>query len=91
MSEHRRGWRSRPGDRREAPWREKGEGGGYLREGKGVRYGADEDLPQLAVQVRTLDAVQVSVHPEDPATERNTGTVNKLLMFRGENTKNKTK
>lgn len=40
---------------------------GYLCEGKRVGHGADEDLTQFPVQVRTLDPVQVGVHPEDPA------------------------
>lgn len=43
-----------------------GGGRGYLREGERVGHRADQDLAQFAVQVRTLDAVQVGVDPEDP-------------------------
>lgn len=44
-----------------------------------MRDWADEDLTQLPVQVRTLDPVQVGVHPEDPA--ENTRHFNTLSII----------
>lgn len=38
----------------------------YLRESEWVRDRVDQNLTQFAIQVRAFDAVQVSVHPEDP-------------------------
>lgn len=48
-----------------------GGGGGrdYLCEGEGVGHRADQDLAQFAVQVRTLDSVQMGVDPEDPGKQ----------------------
>lgn len=38
----------------------------YLCEGERVGHRADQDLAKFAVQVRTLDSVQMGVDPEDP-------------------------
>lgn len=39
---------------------------GYLSESKRMRYRSDKDMAQFTAQVRTFNAVQVCVHPEDP-------------------------
>lgn len=42
------------------------EGEGYLGKCKRVRHRSHQDLAQFSTQVRTFNAVQVRVHPEDP-------------------------
>lgn len=39
----------------------------YLCEGKRMGHMADQDLPQLPVEVSALDPVQVCIYPVDPA------------------------
>lgn len=38
----------------------------YLCEGKGVGHVADQNLPQLPIEVSTLDPIQMCIHPVDP-------------------------
>lgn len=42
----------------------------YLRESKGVRHVADQDLSELPAEISTLNPIQVGIHPVDPAKEK---------------------
>lgn len=54
----------------------------YLCESKGVRHVADQDLPQLPIEVSTLDPVQMSIYPVDPAKkERREADVCRAVQF----------
>lgn len=42
----------------------------YLRESKGVRHVADQDLSELPAEISTLNPIQVGIHPVDPMKEK---------------------
>lgn len=42
----------------------------YLRESKGVRHVADQDLSELPAEISTLNPIQVGIHPVDPTKEK---------------------